>query len=747
MQSIAGLPRLPLLGRIPATRFLRFGTVGAAGTLVNLAALYLGQEHLFTAVHTPAMRLNASLALAILCSTVHNYGWNRLWTWGDRRRLFDKRLLVQFGQYALACWLGIALQVIFTKILAVHVYYLIANVTAIALAGLFNFLVNDLWTFGRTKLLPRVLDPHGPSHLLQRDQRSSGRRNSGESRLLVVCYGLASLLAVFIYFYALDSQHIPKNGDEYPYSHITRLTAASGHLLPLQSQLNGMRNTKPPLLFWQGIASTNWGKDWTLRSLRYPSVVYTLLTALLIFFLGWRLSRQLETGFLACLTFLAFFSTYRFGRPFLTNPPEVFWLFLPFFSLLYWRPAAFESRVLVPLLLGFGIGIGLLYKSFALALPVILGLSWCYLHHRSYRVATFLTRDAGKIAVMAFISLATFSLWFLLDPDPQAIWKEFVLGENFGKFDPHGGSYLTKLLWGGTSIWSLALGYPVNAGLLAFPVAALFFVAYKRRDQLGDEERLLWIWVVTFLLVFSLPSERSSRNLLPAMPALAVLCALNWHRVSRKAFVASLVAAGVAVATMAYLSLRLQYGMAGVQLYPAAYWALLAGAGVLVLLALFVPTLTRPSVNIGILLVFLCLAALLRPLDGPLGSYSAEAQQHASGKAVWVPCNFRAKDEGYRFLLPGADVHGYREDRSTIAPALGARYPLFAFRLPLEEGGFAGYKIIGQRLELRSRHSPSELWEMLRGKVFEYLFEKELLAEAPGPGPDPLSGALDEACR
>jgi hypothetical protein len=61
-------------------------------------------------------------------------------------------------------------------------------------------------------------------------------------------YLLACLLAVFTYFYGLDSQHIPKNGDEYPYEHITRLTADSGKLLPLQSQLDHMRNTKPPLL-------------------------------------------------------------------------------------------------------------------------------------------------------------------------------------------------------------------------------------------------------------------------------------------------------------------------------------------------------------------------------------------------------------------------------------------------------------------------------------------------------------------
>ncbi|MEQ1916372.1 MAG: glycosyl transferase family 39, partial [Gallionella sp.] len=99
-------------------------------------------------------------------------------------------------------------------------------------------------------------------------------------------YIAAVLLAVFTYFYGLDSQYIPKNGDEYPYKHITRLTADSGHLLPLQSQMENMRNTKPPLLFWQGIASTDGGKHWDLWDLRYPSVIYTLLTAALLFLLG-----------------------------------------------------------------------------------------------------------------------------------------------------------------------------------------------------------------------------------------------------------------------------------------------------------------------------------------------------------------------------------------------------------------------------------------------------------------------------
>jgi len=564
------------------------------------------------------------------------------------------------------------------------------------------------------------------------------------SRLRLIWYVLATLLAVFVYFYGLDSQHIPKNGDEYPYEHITRLTAASGHLLPLQSQMDNMRNTKPPLLFWQGIASTHWAQDWTLWQLRYPSVIYTLLTAALVFMLGWKLSRRLETGFIALLAYLAFFSTYRYGRPFLINPAEVFWFFLPFFTLLYWRPVAFESRLLIPLLLGVEVGIGLLYKSFALVAPVSLGLAWWYLHYRDYRLTVFLLRDSWKVAITVLLSLAIFGLWFALDPDPQAIWREFIVGENAGKFDPHGGSYWAKLLWGSSSVWSLLLGYPMNAGLLAFPVAAVFFVAFRRRAQLSDAEKMLWVWVFALFLVFSVPSQRSSRYLLEAMPGLAVLCALNWQRISRKAFVVGLIVAGGVLALLVFLSLRLQDEMVGAALYAPWYWLLLALTAVLMLLALFVARLTRPVFNVAALLVLLCFAAFLRPFDGAPGNYSAAVQQYVQGREVWVPCNFRAHDEGYRFILPGAQIHGYHEEPNLTATALAARYRLFAVQVPLQDAGCENCKILGQRLDIRSRQSDSEIREMLHGKVFQYLFVKELLVESAGANP---AAANEEGCR
>src|SRR5260221_31807 len=170
------------MGKVLRLRFLKFGAVGASGTLINLGVLYLGQEYLFKSIQSPGMQLNSSLALAIFCSTVNIFAWNRGWTWADRRHQLHKSLLWQFGQYALACWLGILLQAVFTKVLAAHFYYLIANVTAIALAGIFNFVINDLWTFARRKHwlpTPRGEPATNPAGA---GAKASGNSNSLSSR-------------------------------------------------------------------------------------------------------------------------------------------------------------------------------------------------------------------------------------------------------------------------------------------------------------------------------------------------------------------------------------------------------------------------------------------------------------------------------------------------------------------------------------------------------------------------------------
>jgi dolichol-phosphate mannosyltransferase len=159
MKLLAKLAAHPLPAWFLRKRFIRFGTVGASGVVVNLGVLYVSQEFLFVAIKSPDMRLNVSLALAIFCATVNNFYWNRHWTWGDRHHRPDKHLILHFGQYALACWVGIVVQVILTKLFVVFMYYLIANLLAILLASVFNFLVNNFWTFRSHKAVDEIALP------------------------------------------------------------------------------------------------------------------------------------------------------------------------------------------------------------------------------------------------------------------------------------------------------------------------------------------------------------------------------------------------------------------------------------------------------------------------------------------------------------------------------------------------------------------------------------------------------------
>ena len=153
MTLLERLHRLPLVGRLLRHRFIKFGVVGASGTVVNVAVLYLAQEFVFQAIDPASLRLNVSLATAISVATINNFLLNRAWTWLDRREHVHTPLLVQFGQYAIACWLGIALQFALTHAFASRMHYLLANVLAIIIASVANFVVNDHWTFGRLRML------------------------------------------------------------------------------------------------------------------------------------------------------------------------------------------------------------------------------------------------------------------------------------------------------------------------------------------------------------------------------------------------------------------------------------------------------------------------------------------------------------------------------------------------------------------------------------------------------------------
>jgi dolichol-phosphate mannosyltransferase len=130
-------------------RFIKFGLVGASGTVINIAVLYLAQEYLLRGIADFHVRLNYSIALAITVATISNFYWNRRLTWRDRTRHTPQPALRLFVKYVMAAALSIVIQSLLTKWLALHLHYLLANVIAIVLASVVNFIANDRLTFRR----------------------------------------------------------------------------------------------------------------------------------------------------------------------------------------------------------------------------------------------------------------------------------------------------------------------------------------------------------------------------------------------------------------------------------------------------------------------------------------------------------------------------------------------------------------------------------------------------------------------
>jgi 4-amino-4-deoxy-L-arabinose transferase-like glycosyltransferase len=504
------------------------------------------------------------------------------------------------------------------------------------------------------------------------------------------------VLAISVYFFGLGGQYVPTNGDELVYAHIARLTAATGHWLPLASELNNMRNTKPPLLFWQAMVASDWGRNWQLFALRLPSVIYTLLMVAAIAFTVRGTTHSARKGLMAACIYLAFFCTFRYGRPYLTSAPETFWLFLPVLLHLWliWRPGASNSPrteflennqplahvlsaysalylIAIWMATGLAFGLGAAYKSFALIAPAAAAL-WCAILLSATRLNwRFVFQTSRGVFASVLIGVGFFALWFVLDPDPAAVWREFVVGENAGKMVDKLGWWHEAIYGGGSSLWAMSLAYVENAGLLAFVVPGLAVAGiggWLQQRRLGKSITLpphtvvLLAWLAVWLIVFSIPSQRSARYVIPAMPALAMLIALYWDRIGRGWFLASMGLIGLVLPVLARIAwVANDLGIAsGIEMMLAL--TAVAAAVVTLLCGMAKSAWTRASTVAASLLVFASFNLVVAPLDGPSGRYDAGVQKRFNYALLAVPSNFNAQFERFEFLLPGNKIKGFDYD-------------------------------------------------------------------------------------
>jgi len=138
-------------------RWCKFNLVGGIGILVQFAALLV----LKSILH---LHYLAATAIAVEAAVLHNFVWHEQFTWADRTKLdrtkldrtqlartyrasFRRLLRFNLTNGAASILGNLALMKIMVGLS--HMNYLLANSIAIALCSLANFVVSEVWVFGR----------------------------------------------------------------------------------------------------------------------------------------------------------------------------------------------------------------------------------------------------------------------------------------------------------------------------------------------------------------------------------------------------------------------------------------------------------------------------------------------------------------------------------------------------------------------------------------------------------------------
>ena len=549
-------------------------------------------------------------------------------------------------------------------------------------------------------------------------------------KLRLIWWWVVAALGVLAYLYSLGGMHIPSTGDEGPYLQITRLTAATGHWLPLQPA-EGLGVTKPPLLFWQGLIVSNWGQDWELWRFRLPIVGYTFLTALMVFWVSRRLTGDTESAAIAGVAFLAFTSVFHHGRPYITNLPEVFFLSLSYFTFLLYRERSFSRNYTFWVGLGVLVGLAAWVRSIFLLAPVGLAFSIYLLWQRQWRVIEFVKHDAPRLTVFTLTVLAVFGLWFVIDPNPGAIYREFLLGENISKLNTDG--YWKNFFSGPYPVFQVWLGIFRNAGFLALPLLYVCVVSLKNWPKLRHEEQALWIWILAFIIVFTVPAQRQDSYVMATMPAVAVILGLHWREIPRTWFYLFVLPLLAIFAGLIYLMIPISQNVLPAGSYALWHYLVPFGGLALVILSLLYNKWAPRLFIALIFLAFLSLASVMAPFESALGRYDALAISAVAGKTVYVPSNFRSQFEHYHFLLPGAKIRNYDYDDNVSRDRLLADGNLVVAHYPPEEKNFGSWKVLGKRLTLRNRMPEKDIARVLQERRMDLLFRQELLLQGAQP--------------
>jgi hypothetical protein len=406
----------------------------------------------------------------------------------------------------------------------------------------------------------------------------------------------------------------------------------------------------------------------------------------------------------------------------LTNLPETFFVFLPFAFYIGFRERVERWGLSFWAVEGLLLGIGCLFKSFVLVVPVGLSFMCLFLAERRWDIVSFLRKDAIKIVAVTLVALLCFALWPALDPEPGSVLRQFVLEENVGKLG--GTSYFRGLFTGTYAVYRIWLAPFASAGFLALPLLFVLVEALKRRDSLSFEERSLWIITFSFLIVYTFPSQRQENYLLPVTPGLAVLLALHWKEIPRRWFYLFQVPLVLGLVLLYRLMFEVSEQVGGYQLWHLAIPAL---GLVVTALGLFSNRLSPFTFPAAVFLAFLSLTCFLAPFDGSRGRFEADRVDLLKGKTIYVPSSFIGKFERHRFLLPRSRIEGYEPDDVEVLNKLLGSRRYVAVQRGLGQSVEGPYRVFARRLDLITRQPLAELSRIVLKKNLTLLIQQEII--------------------
>lgn len=127
----------------PLYRWIAFNSVGVIGFILQMSMLFL-------LVNIAGLHYLLAAALAVEAAVLHNFLWHEKWTWADRTAASENGWFRRLVYFHLANGLvsivgNVLLMRFFVGTLEMH--YMLANVIAIALCAVLNFLAGDRLVF------------------------------------------------------------------------------------------------------------------------------------------------------------------------------------------------------------------------------------------------------------------------------------------------------------------------------------------------------------------------------------------------------------------------------------------------------------------------------------------------------------------------------------------------------------------------------------------------------------------------